>query len=132
MYTTIKDLRNSSLIEWDGRNNSFYQTSNRLLKAWHDKGTNSMLNSVTVKQASKYDTRLFNSMLVKGVTFKYQYQMLTLKQTKKFVKVTVLNTKTNVQVKVNLTVSSAKRLISQYDLNKDVSDVFNAILDKLG
>lgn len=132
MYATIKDLKGSSLIEWNGINNANYQTSNRLLKAWHLSKKNSLLNSVTIKQASKYDSRLFHSMLTQGVSFTYQYQVLTLKQTKKFVKVSILNTKTDVETQVNLTKNSAKRLIVDYNLNKDVSDVFNSVLDKIG
>jgi hypothetical protein len=131
-YTTIQDLKGSNLIQWDGRNNAFYQTSNRLLKAWHVSNKNALLNSVTVKQASKYDRRLFNDMLTKGVAFNYQYQVIELKQSKRYIKVTITNTKTNTTTQVNLTQASAKRLISQYDLNKDVGDVFNAILDKIG
>ena len=131
MYSTIKDLQGSNLIRWNGCNNSFYQTSNRLLKAYHSNGKNSLLNSVTIKQALKYDARLFNDMIVKGVAFIYQYQLIELKQDKRYTKVKITNTKTNVITKVNLTENSAKRLITQYDLNKDVSDVFNALIDTL-
>lgn len=131
MYTTIKDLKGSKLVEWNGYNNSFYQTSNRLLKAWHNEGRNNLLNSATIKQALKYDSRLFNKMLTEGVAFKYQYLMIELKASKRFIKVTITNTKTETETKVNLTKNSAKRLVTDYKLNNDTTDVFNALLETI-
>ena len=131
--TTIQDLvGKTDLINWNGYNNSTYATSNRLLKAYHEKNENSFITSPTLKQIYKYHSREFDTIIRNGIQVNYQNYMITLKKEVKRIQVQAYNIKKEVfEPKVNLTQSSLKKLILDIKPNKDLIDVLQALVEKI-
>lgn len=130
---TIKDLiGKTELINWNGYNNSTYATSNRLLKAYHEKNENSFITSPTLKQIYKYHSRDFDKIIRNGIQVNYQNYMITLKKEVKRIKVQSYNIKTEIyEPTVNLTKSSLNKLVVDIKPNKDLIDVLQALLEKI-
>lgn len=120
---------------WNGTNQEYInglciKTSNRLLSKYHNKGEDSLINSVTLKQLMTYDYQALLTMLASGIIVRYQTQSLTISLIKSNLKVVVENLKTSDVHTYKISKTNINKL-SRIVLNVDSVDVLQAIYNRM-
>lgn len=125
----------SFLQEWNGEcfsnvNGVKVLTSNRLLKAFQNKGIDAMLNTPTLKQLLSYDIQGFNSVMNAGYQFLYQNKVYQLETIKNVNYLTIWFKGSQYLPQVRLSQNLVNRLTKSHELNNDIVDVLNHLIAK--
>ena len=136
MNRTVSSLINGSWLQaWDGKQKSYIKSSNKLIKALYEDGTDALLNSVVVKLVFQYDRQQFNKALIEGIEFNYQNHTILLIQVKNRIQCTLIfnspnNGLSTVVFIEYLSKNLIKNLRYEMKVNNDISDILNGLLDK--